>query len=95
MILGIVKMKHVSERKENEVTMKGTTHDLHVTNSTRSIKLPSWLKITLLQATGISNFQYLTFLKSLCQLLLSFTWKVKNFELGKNHPKTFGKKNTF
>lgn len=41
MILGIVKMKHVSERKENEVTMKGTTHDLHVSNSTRSIKLPS------------------------------------------------------
>lgn len=89
MILGIVEMKHVSQRKENEVTMKGTTHNLHVTNSTRSIKLPSWLKITLLQATGIANFQYLTFLKSLYQLLLSFTWKVKNCELGKNHPKTF------
>lgn len=82
-------MKHVSERKENEVTMKGTTLDLHVTNSTRSIKLPSQLKITLLQATGISNFQYLTTLKSLYQLLLSFTWKVKNCKLGKNHPKTF------
>lgn len=30
-----------NETCENEVTMKGTTHDLHVTNSTRSIKLPS------------------------------------------------------
>lgn len=28
-------------------------------------------------------------MKMPCQLPLSFTWKVKHFELGKNHPKTF------
>lgn len=39
MILGIVEMKYVSERKENEVIMKGIIYDLYVINLMRLIKL--------------------------------------------------------